>query len=82
MRMAFDPSAHEPGPNALLLRLDLLETYLSENDLELCWAVTGEKQSMGTTGQPYGWLQFHGAYVLRGGKPEGRSDWFHHAPPI
>ena len=82
MRVAFDPSAHEPGPNALLLRLDLLETYLSENDLELCWAVTGEKQSMGTTGQPYGWLQFHGAYVLRGGKPEGRSDWLHHAPPI
>ena len=82
MRVAFDPSAHEPGPNALLLRLDLLETYLSENDLELCWAVTGEKQSMGTTGQPYGWLQFHGAYVLRDGKPEGRSDWFHHAPPI
>ena len=81
-KAAFDPSAYEPGPNALLLRLDLLETYLSENDLELCWAVTGEKQSMGTTGQPYGWLQFHGAYVLRGGKPEGRSDWFHHAPPI
>ena len=45
---AFDPSAHQRGPNALLLRLDLLERYLSEHDLEMCWAVTGEKQSMGT----------------------------------
>ncbi len=81
MKAAFDPSAHEPGPNALLLRLDLLERYLSENDLELCWAVTGEKQSMGTTGQPYGWLQFQGAYVLRGGKPEGKSKWLHNPQP-
>ena len=79
---AFDPSAHEPGPNALLLRSDLLDDFLKENKLELCWAVAGEKQSMGTMGQPYGWFQFQGAYVLRGGKPKGRSDWFHHAPPI
>ena len=48
---AFDPSAHEPGSNALLLRLDLLERYLSEHDFEMCWAVTGEKQSTGTFGQ-------------------------------
>ena len=70
---AFDPSAHEPGSNALLLRLDLLERYLSEHDFEMCWAVTGEKQSTGTFGQPYGWLQFQGAYVLRDGNPVGKS---------
>ena len=77
---AFDPSTHEPGPDALLLRLDLLERYLSEYDLELCWAVTGEKQSTGTFGQPYGWLQFQGAYVLRDGKPVGKSTCFHNHP--
>ena len=77
---AFDPSAHELGPNALLLRLDLLERYLSEHDLEMCWAVTGEKQSMGTFGQPYGWLQFQGAYVLRNGNAVGKSEWLHNSP--
>lgn len=77
---AFDPSTHEPGPDALLLRLDLLERYLSEHDLELCWAVTGEKQSMGTSGQPHGWLQFQGAYVLRDGKPVGKSTCSHNRP--
>ena len=77
---AFDPSAHQPGPNALLLRLDLLERYLSEHNLEMCWAVTGEKQSTGTFGQPYGWLQFQGAYVLRNGNPIGKSKWLHNSP--
>ena len=77
---AFDPSAHEPGPNALLLRLDLLERYFSEHDLEMCWAVTGEKQSTGTFGQPYGWLKFQGAYVLRNGNPVGKSKWLHNRP--
>ena len=77
---AFDPSAHHLGPNALLLRLDLLERYLSEHDLEMCWAVTGEKQSVGTFGQPYGWLQFQGAYALRNGNPVGKSKWLHNRP--
>ena len=78
--VAYDPSAHEPGPNALLLRLDLLERYLAEHDLEMCWAINGEKQSMGTHGQPYGWLQFQGAYVLRDGNPVGKSKWVHNRP--
>ena len=77
---AYDPSAHEPGPNALLLRLDLLEMYLAEHDLEMCWAINGEKQSMGTHGQPYGWLQFRGAYILRDGNPVGKSKWVHNRP--
>ena len=77
---AFDPSAHQLGPNALLLRLDLLEGYLSEYDLEMCWAVTGEKQSTGTFGQPYGWLKFQGAYVLRNGNPVGKSKSLHNSP--
>lgn len=77
---AYDPSAHEPGPNALLLRLDLIQRYLADHEMEMCWAVNGEKQSMGTHGQPYGWLQFHGAYVLRDGNPVGESKWVHNPP--
>ena len=69
---AFDPTVHENGPNALLLRTDLLELYLSEHNLELCWAVIGEKQTTGTVGQPYGWLRLQGAYVYREGRPIGK----------
>ena len=71
---AFDPSAHEPGPGALLLRSDILDRYISEHDLELCWAIIGEKQTIGTTGQPYGWLKFQGAYVYRDGTAIGKTN--------
>ena len=63
---AFDPSAHEPGPGALLLRSDLLDHYLIEHELDLCWAIIGEKQTIGTTGQPYGWLKFQGRVRVSG----------------
>ena len=71
---AFDPSAHEPGPGALLLRSDLLDHYLIEHELDLCWAIIGEKQTIGTTGQPYGWLKFQGAYVYRDGTAIGQTN--------
>ncbi len=76
-----DPSAHEPGPSALLLRSDILDRYLIEHKLELCWAIIGEKQTIGTTGQPYGWLKFQGAYVYRDGTAIGvTNDHFVHNP--
>ena len=68
---AFDPSLHESGPNALLIRADLLDHYIKIRNLELCWSVIGEKQTMGTHGQPYGWLKMFGGYVSRNGKPVG-----------
>ena len=75
--VAFDPSGHEPGPGALLVRADTLEQYLFDNELELCWAITGEKQTIGTTGQPYGWTELRGAYVYRNGIPNGKSSVEH-----
>ena len=71
---AFDPSAHEQGPGALLLRSDILDRYLIEHELDLCWAIIGEKQTIGTTGQPYGWLKFQGAYVYRDGTAIGQTN--------
>ena len=68
---AFDPSIHELGSNALLVRSDVIEGYLADQELELCWTVIGEKQTLGTLGQPYGWLQVFGAYVYRNGLPVG-----------
>ena len=71
---AFDPSAHEMGPGALLIRADILEKYLSDHDLELCWAIMGEKQTIGSVGQPYGWIEVRGAYAYRDGTPDGRTN--------
>ena len=70
---AYDPSTHEPGPSALLIRSDVLENYLSDHDLELCWAVIGEKQTIGSVGQPYGWLDVRGAFTYRNERPDGES---------
>ena len=70
---AFDPSVHEPGPGALLIRSDILEKYLSDHDLELCWAIIGEKQTTGSVGQPYGWIEVQGAFSYRDGTPDGRT---------
>ena len=68
---AFDPSLHEPGPGALLIRSDILEKYLSDHDLELCWAIIGEKQTIGSVGQPYGWVEVQGAFSYRDGTLDG-----------
>ena len=46
-RAVFDPSVHEDGPSSLLIREDLLNQYLSAEDLTLCWAVLGEKLCLG-----------------------------------
>ena len=40
---AFDPTARTSGPNALLLREDLLQQYLGDEGLDLCWIVLAEK---------------------------------------
>ena len=41
--VAFDPTAHEDGPSALLIREDAMNRFLTENDLALCWTIVGEK---------------------------------------
>ena len=43
----FDPTAHENGPTALLLREDLLRQYLTDRGLALCWVAIGEKGMLG-----------------------------------
>ena len=70
---AFDPTAHEDGPSSLLLRRDLLEQYLAENGLALCWVILGEKLIVGgpTTGKYYGRLKMSGAYLHTTDGPVG-----------
>ena len=69
---AFDPTVHEDGPNALLLRDDLVRRYCSEADLALCWTVIGEKRVLGggCDRKYQGALRISGAYVLEEQGPE------------
>ena len=59
---AFDPTAHEDGPSALLIREDLLREYLSKEGLALCWTVLGEKWVIG----PMNARKYHGSLKISG----------------
>lgn len=71
--VAQDPTAHAPGPSALLLRADLLEELRRRTNLTLCWAVLGEKRilSGGWNGPYHPALRMSGAYVLGDSGPTG-----------
>ena len=60
----FDPTAHENGHMALLLRKDLVERYQRERGLTLCWVVLGEKWIIGgdASVKYHGRLKMSGAY--------------------
>ena len=62
--VVFDPTVREVGPTALLMREDMLRQYLSEEGLELCWVVRGEKLVIGAGSgfKNYGVLNILGAY--------------------
>ena len=70
---AFDPTAHEEGPFALLMREDLLREYLDRAGLALCWEVIGEKRVVGSIYREHnpGVLRLTGAYLLQEDEPEG-----------
>ena len=59
---AFDPTSHDKGPTAFLLREDLVERYLADEGLALCWVVFGEKWVIGERSS----REFHGALKIRG----------------
>ena len=76
---AQDPSAVGGGPGALLLRRDVAERYLAENDSGLLWTVIGEKHAYFTGGGASGpaarhWLSISGAYLLTPAGPDGVRD--------
>ncbi len=76
---AFDPTAHEDGPNALLVRLERLTEFLERERLVLCWTVLGEKLAMGPGFAPSyrASLQVSGACKLdETGRLEGFLKYF------
>lgn len=75
---AFDPTAHDVGPTALLARDDLVRRYLEECNLELCWTVLGEKRVL-TRGMDYqGAMRISGAYTLQDQRPTGFLNFHPH----
>ena len=69
----YDPTAHEAGPTALLIRRELLERHLKENGLALCWVVFGEKWIIGGGAQSefQGRLKISGAFRHTDQGPKG-----------
>jgi hypothetical protein len=64
--VAFDPTVHEKGPSALLIREDSLREALQHLGLAICWTALGEKRILeagyGSNRQPS--LRLSGAYEL------------------
>lgn len=71
--VAFDPTAHQDGPSAILIRLDTLREFLAREKLALCWTVMGEKRVIGSGFLPsyYAELRMSGAYTLNHKGPGG-----------
>lgn len=70
---AFDPTAYENGPTALLIREDSLKRYLADAGLSMVWVAIGEKHVLGRNyGDHFnGSLRMSGAYLYSGLEPEG-----------
>lgn len=70
---AFDPTTKSPGPDAVLIREDLIKEYLQDNDLTLCWVAFGEKNVIGGDASDvyHGRLKISGAYRLADDGPTG-----------
>ena len=70
---AFDPTAHEIGPTALLVSKEQIEKHLEERELVLCWVVFGEKWTIGGRAQSKfrGRLQVSGAFRYTDQGPTG-----------
>lgn len=64
---AFDPSADESGPSALVFREDSFRTLLDREDCSLVWTVLGEKNVLGGDFRPRPILAISGVAGLESG---------------
>ena len=81
-RVAYDPTVHEDGPSALLLREDCVRKYMTQSDLALVWVIQGEKLVLGKglDSVRHGFLSVTGAILYTDGKPNGSLRYRFEAP--
>ncbi len=77
----FDPSLEEYGPSYALMRTDLLQKWLEDNDMEIVWLIGGEKKMFSSgANQFFSRLVYSGLYKYEDGKPAGNL-WFDREEP-
>ena len=72
--VAFDPSAYDTFPAALLVREENLARYLNDTDSALVWAIVGEKRALDPADYVPAWagsLRLTGAAVYGSDGPWG-----------
>lgn len=71
-----DPSVMNEGPSYGLVRKDIMQQWLEENDLLLVWIIGGEKQLFTHMADKfYGRLDYNGMFTLYNNEIEGEL-WF------
>ena len=70
--VAYDPSVEQVGPGVLLVAKERFEQFLAENNVDLIWTVSGERDLrwswwLHNTEKRYGRLRFNGVYQLEHG---------------
>lgn len=76
-----DPSLEEYGPSYALMRTEILQKWLKENDMEIVWLIGGEKQMFASRAERFfGRLVYSGIFKYEDGKPTGTL-WFDREEP-
>lgn len=77
----FDPSLEEYGPSYALMRTEILQKWLEDNDMEIVWLIGGEKQMFSSGADKFfGRLVYSGLFKYEDGKPVG-SIWCNREEP-
>ena len=72
--IALDPSVDDPGPSALLVRMDEFNKFLKNNDLSIFWTLVGFKEIIGGghNREYLGRLELSGIYSIKREKIKGK----------
>lgn len=77
----YDPSLQEYGPSYALIRSEIMQKWLEDNDMEIAWLIGGEKLMFSSrSSQFYGRLVYSGLYKHENGNPVG-TIWFDREEP-